>query len=307
MLFVLAIIPVIALLIFIYKRDMREKEPIGLLIGIFFAGMASIIPAIIVELIGMLILGLIFYYEPFLQAIFLAFLVIGPAEEAGKFLALRLITWKNKHFDHSYDAIVYAVCSSLGFACLENINYVFDKGVGVAIVRMLTSVPGHACFGVLMGFFYSKAKYASLTNDKKGYRKNIALSLIVPMLLHGVFDAILLGGEASGDVILTGLALVLWIIYVIALLVLTFILVIHASKNDYCIITIPDETQTQTVYKPTVVGNWTCSCGHVNQFSFCAMCGQQRPVADTWHCPSCGTLCTFKFCGNCGFPKPTTM
>ena len=304
MLFILAIIPVIALLVFIYKRDMREKEPIGLLIGIFFAGMASIIPAVIVELIGMLILGLIFYYEPFIQSILLAFLVIGPAEEAGKFLALRLITWKNKHFDHSYDAIVYAVCSSLGFACLENINYVFDKGVGVAIVRMLTSVPGHACFGVLMGFFYSKAKYASVIGDKKGCRRNIALSLVIPMALHGVFDAILLGGEATGDNVLAGLALILWIIFVIILLVTSFFLVIRASKNDYCIITIPDEAQTQTVYRPTVIGSWTCSCGSVNQFSFCGNCGNQRPVEGTWHCPSCGTLCTFKFCGNCGFPKP---
>ena len=43
MLFALAIIPVIALLIFIYVKDKNEKEPIGLLIGIFFAGLATCI------------------------------------------------------------------------------------------------------------------------------------------------------------------------------------------------------------------------------------------------------------------------
>lgn len=304
MLFALALVPVIALLIFIYKKDTREKEPIGLLIGIFFAGMASIIPVVIVEAIGMVVFGLIFYYEPVLNGIFLAFLCIGPAEEAGKYLALRIITWKNKHFDHSYDAIVYAVCSSLGFACLENITYVFRNGIGTAFLRMFTSVPGHACFGVFMGYFYSKAKYAHITGDKKGYRKYNALSLIVPMLLHGMFDAILMGGNATGDLILTGFALFLWVIFVVALLVSAFFIVVRASRDDYCIISLPDEPSTQTVYRPTAVGSWTCSCGSVNQFSFCAMCGKQRPVDTTWHCPSCGTLNAFKFCGNCGFPKP---
>ena len=41
MLFALALIPVIALLVFIYLKDKKEKEPIGLLIGLFFAGMGT--------------------------------------------------------------------------------------------------------------------------------------------------------------------------------------------------------------------------------------------------------------------------
>lgn len=300
-LLILALIPVIALLVFIYLRDKKEKEPIGLLIGLFFAGMATSITAIIGEVVGGVVLGLTISDFPVIQSILLAMFVVGPAEEMGKYLVLWLITWKNKHFDHSYDAIVYAVFVSLGFAALENVGYVFTNGIGTAFLRMFTSVPGHACFGVFMGYFYSKAKYAKLT--KKGsFGWNITLSMLVPILLHGVFDAIIFAGRASGDEIVNGLSGAVWLGYVIALIVCTFILVLHASKNDFCIITLPDNVQT--VFRPKIMGDWTCSCGAVNQFSFCPQCGKQRPVDNTWNCPSCGTLCTFKFCGHCGFPKP---
>lgn len=302
MLSALALIPVIGLLCFIYFNDKKEKEPFGLLIGLFFAGMGTVITAIIGELIGGAIVGAIFSSESVIGQVLVACLIVAPAEELGKFLVLRLITWKNKNFNYNYDAIVYAVFVSLGFAALENIEYVFMSGWSAAIMRMFTAVPGHACFAVFMGFFYSKAKYAAITKNKKAFRWNLTLSMVVPIVLHGIFDAILFAARATGEDIVIGLAGLLWLGFVIAMMVCTFILVLYASKNDYCIITLPDNVQT--VYRPRVVGSWTCSCGAVNQFSFCPSCGKQRPVDTTWNCPSCGSVNAFKFCGNCGFPKP---
>ena len=91
MLFALALIPVVALLIFIYIKDKQEKEPIGLLIGLFFAGVASIIPAVIPEFIGEFILEALFYYMPVLKMLIFAMCVVGPAEELSKFLVLCLL------------------------------------------------------------------------------------------------------------------------------------------------------------------------------------------------------------------------
>lgn len=304
MLFALALIPVIGLLIFIYVKDKKEKEPIGLLIGLFFAGMATVISGIILELIGELILEAIFPYNPVIKALLLAFIVVAPAEELGKFVVLRLITWKNKHFDYSYDAIVYAVFVSLGFACLENIGYVFQNGLATALMRMFTAVPGHACFAVIMGYFYSKAKYASLTNNKSGYTKNIWLAFLLPAFGHGVYDGILFASEASGEDLVVVFGVLLWIACVAALFVISIIIVIKSAKNDYCIITLPD--RVQTIYRPQIAGTWTCSCGVTNGFNFCSACGKPRPMVSSWHCPKCGTLGTFNFCGNCGCPKPAS-
>ena len=302
MLFALALIPVIGLLIFIYVRDKREKEPMGLLIGLFFAGVGTAIPAIILEVIGELILEAVIPYESVIKAVLLAMIVVGPAEEMGKYTVLRLITWKNKHYDYSYDAIVYAVFTSLGFAAIENIGYVFSGGLSVALTRMFTAIPGHTSFAVFMGFFYSKAKYASVTGNKSDYKKYNALSMIMPIIVHGLYDAIVMGGLAAEEDLVLGLAFLLWVVYVIALFVVSFIMVIKASKNDFCIVTLPGAFQT--VYRPAYLGNWTCGCGTVNQLNFCARCGSQRPYVENWTCPSCGAVSVFNFCGRCGCPKP---
>ncbi|MBR4913971.1 MAG: PrsW family intramembrane metalloprotease [Clostridiales bacterium] len=308
MLYALALIPVAGLLVFIYFNDKKEKEPFGLLVALFFAGMGTIITAIIGELIGGVVLNLFFPSNTVLGGIFDAMLIVAPAEEMGKFLVLRLITWKNKNFNYSYDAIVYAVFVSLGFAAFENITYVFGSGIGTALLRMFTAVPGHACFAVFMGFFYSKAKYASLTNKKGACAGFTALAMIIPILIHGIYDAILMGGGSSEVAILSGLSLVLWIFFVIALFVVSCILIVKSSRNDFCIVTLPDVGGfVQTIYKPSVIGGWTCSCGSVNQLNFCPKCGNQRPMSTTWYCPVCATPSAFNFCGHCGCPRPAAQ
>ena len=157
--------------IHLFFNDKKEKEPIGLQIGLFFAGIGSIIPAIIGEAIGQAVLNVVIPYNSVIKGYIFAILIVGPAEEIGKYLMLRLITWKSKHFNYSYDAIVYAVFVSLGFAAIENVGYVFMNGIGTALLRMFTAVPGHACFAVFMGYFYSKAKQAQASQDKKGIRQ----------------------------------------------------------------------------------------------------------------------------------------
>ena len=304
MLFSLALIPVVGLLLFIYFNDKKEKEPISLLIALFFAGMGTVITAFIAETIGQTIVELIFIVQLnnyMLSSIMVAVLVVGPAEELGKFLVLRLITWKNRNFNYSYDAIVYSVFVSLGFAALENVLYVFINGTDVALMRMFTAVPGHACFAVFMGYFYSKAKYASLTKSRK-CALHIMLSMLIPIVLHGIYDAIIMGGASSGDEVMSGISLVLWIGFVIALFVVSIILIIRSSRHDFCIVSLPGDNQL--VYRPEFVGTWTCSCGVINYLNYCSRCGNQRPMGNMWHCPVCGTLSTFNFCGHCGSPRP---
>ena len=190
-LFGIAVLPSILLMLFVYLKDKNEKEPLGLLASLFFLGVASVIPAAISEA---LLIGDDSPYDLpslFIQCVF----VIGLSEELCKFIFLFIRTWKSKHFNYTYDGIVYAVFVSLGFATLENIMYVFSKGFGVGILRALTSIPGHTFFAVLMGFFYSQAKLAASKKKYIGMTVNIILSLIIPILIHGVYDTIAMTGS----------------------------------------------------------------------------------------------------------------
>lgn len=86
------------------------------------------------------------------------FVIVAIAEESSKYFFLKKRTWNNPEFNCQYDGVVYAVFVSLGFALWENINYVLSYGFSTAIVRAITAIPGHACFGVFMGVFYGLAR-----------------------------------------------------------------------------------------------------------------------------------------------------
>ncbi|MGQ9701154.1 MAG: PrsW family glutamic-type intramembrane protease [bacterium] len=57
-------------------------------------------------------------------------------------------------FDEVMDGIVYCVASSLGFATVENIIYVLDRGAGTGILRAFLSVSGYAFFWCIDGLLY---------------------------------------------------------------------------------------------------------------------------------------------------------
>lgn len=230
--FSLAVIPSIVLLIFIYKNDRKEKEPMALLMKLFVYGVIVSYPVSFAEEIVSLPIDSLTTKGSFPYAILTAFVVAALCEEVGKFIVMRYLVWKDRNFNCTFDGIAYAVFVSLGFATLENILYVAEGGISTALVRMFVSVPGHMCFGVFMGYFFSKAKVADFSGDKSGYGKNIKRTLIVPIFLHGFYDCMLmLEGEIAGE-LTQAFAILIWYMFIIVLFIATFILVKIASRED---------------------------------------------------------------------------
>ncbi len=184
-----AIAPVVAILIYIYYRDKWEKEPLRKLIAALALGALSVIPVFFVE---MWLHDLIYNFQitKRLDALYTAFVVAAFTEETFKFLALLIIVWRSRQFSEKYDGIVYAVFVSLGFAMVENIKYVLDGGMNVAFVRAVTAVPAHALFGVTMGYYLSFARFSLFYK-----KKNFILALLIPIMLHGIYDFILMSAE----------------------------------------------------------------------------------------------------------------
>ena len=75
---------------------------------------------------------------------------------------------------------------SLGFAGVENIMYVVGEGIDVALTRGLLSVPLHALCGVIMGYYFSLARFN--TARQKGY---LLTAVAGAILAHGLYDFIL--------------------------------------------------------------------------------------------------------------------
>ena len=72
---------------------------------------------------------------------FMAFFVVGLGEELLKYLVVILYAFRKPCFNEPFDGIVYAVMVSLGFAAFENIIYVMEGGIGVAICECLQLFP----------------------------------------------------------------------------------------------------------------------------------------------------------------------
>ncbi|MBQ7679105.1 MAG: PrsW family intramembrane metalloprotease, partial [Butyrivibrio sp.] len=155
----LAVVPSIILFIVIWRSDKIEKEPAKLLWALFGCGALTIISAIIIGKLGELVFSFL-AAESLLYILIDNMILTALVEESGKFFVLKKLTWKHPAFDYTFDAVVYAVCASLGFATLENIIYLIDAGISTGIARAVFSVPGHTMFGVFMGYFYGMAKTA---------------------------------------------------------------------------------------------------------------------------------------------------
>ncbi len=224
LLIILASLPGILLIVYVYKQDKIEKEPKGLLLKLMLFGVLSIIPAVIAEVIGALILGLIFPEGGVLYAIIDCFFVVAFAEEGFKFLMLKAGSWKSREFNYSFDGVVYAVSTGLGFAIVENILYVIDSGVSLAFMRAFTAVVAHAVFGVIMGIFYGKARQFETLCDVKRKKLYFRRAVLYPVLVHGLYDYLLSVGS-----ILAGVA---FVVVLIVLYVVMFAGVKNAAKKD---------------------------------------------------------------------------
>ena len=221
-----ALLPVFLILRYVYLLDKNEREPINFVIKVVVYGAIFSIPCAGAERFLISIIST--YYHP--STIQFAWMenTVGVAlvEEFSKWLVLMLIVWKNRNFDYRYDGIVYAVSASLGFAALENILYIVSYGTGVSIGRAIFAIPGHATFGVFMGFFLSRAKTFWLDGKKNRMKICKLFALCIPMLIHGAYDFLL-----SEQVAELGYQFVFYI-YVILLDYFAWRVIKHEFRTD---------------------------------------------------------------------------
>jgi RsiW-degrading membrane proteinase PrsW (M82 family) len=179
--------PGIAIAVFIYYSDKWEKEPKKLVLKSFFLGGLAVFPTyyfegMVEEVLGMR--ALVDEHSPLFwpKTIFYAFFGVALAEELCKFLFLKAFVCDDQEFSEPFDGIVYGGMVGCGFATVENIMYVLPHGQEVGILRMITAVPGHAFFGVILGYFMGRAKFSV------NRARHLLHGLVVVVLLHGIYD-----------------------------------------------------------------------------------------------------------------------
>lgn len=190
------IAPGLALLSYFYLKDQYDSEPISQVMRTFITGALLVFPIMFIQYV-------LQTENVIPEGIWSALITTSLLEEFFKWFILFYTAVKHADFDEPYDGIVYGVAVSLGFATMENILYLVANGLEYAIGRALLPVSSHALFGVIMGYYFGKGKFIV----PRG--KWLVYSLLVPFLLHAVYDYII-SMEKNWLIIITPFMLYLW-------------------------------------------------------------------------------------------------
>lgn len=219
-LIILAILPSIIIGYLIYKADKVEQEPKKELFKALILGVISVLITLFLSWITG-ILDIDTNKLTGIEMLLYSFICIAFIEELSKWICTKLLITHNKNYDYLFDGIVYAVYVSLGFATVENLLYTVPGGVLTGIIRALVTVPSHAFYAIFMGYYISKSKDSSKKSDKLRYT---LASIIIPTILHGIFDSLLLLQNV--------LLLLLFIVFVIFLYIISIQKVKLLSINE---------------------------------------------------------------------------
>ena len=188
-----AVLPALLLVWFFHARD-TFPEPPRVLWTTFGLGCLSVVPAVA---LGLTIEPVLQTRDALSVAAFQAFVIAALCEEAAKLSVLLGYSFRRSEFDEAMDGVVYGAAASLGFATLENTLYVLDGGFAIAIMRGVLSVPGHATYGAVMGYYVGRARF-----DAGNRWRLVGLGLLAAVLLHGFYDLPLMlmdKGEAATE------------------------------------------------------------------------------------------------------------
>ena len=222
----LSLLPGLIIIIFIFFSDKHEKEPIGLLLVSF--------------IFGIITFGLAYFTGNFLtehhqvepnnlmDELFFAFIIVALVEETFKFSFVRFILYRNHNFNEPFDGIVYTVMVAMGFATIENVIFVMEGGVTTGIVRMFSTVPAHATFAVIMGYYLGKAKFnekkialdidgdgvPDINLNTKLFTYLIAfIGFVIATVIHGFYDYFLLTSFMPGIWIMAFISLSIAVLF----------------------------------------------------------------------------------------------
>lgn len=184
--------PVVFLLWYFDRLDKEQKESRRFLWKIFLWGVLVTFVAGAVEYILGVSLGGLFT-DPLISLLVIAFVFVAATEEGLKYWVVKKKAYDHPAFNEYYDGVIYAVVASLGFAALENIIYVLEGGLYIAIIRALLAVPAHALFGAIMGYHMGLARFEK---DKHKEGKLLRKGVFWAIFFHGLYDFLLLTSSA---------------------------------------------------------------------------------------------------------------
>jgi len=202
-LFLLALIPPLLVMAMLFFSDRFEKEPLPLIFACMAGGVLVTVP---IMGLAKLLPGFfsLRFASPVMTAFFSSFVHAAFIEETLKFLVVFFIVLKARSFNEPFDAVVYYVGVGVGFAVIENLQYIamgshealaYGDQSGVytpffqvsLIMGVMRSLPGHMVFAAISGYFVARYRFGR----SAGQARWLWLAWAAALVVHGTFNFLL--------------------------------------------------------------------------------------------------------------------
>jgi protease PrsW len=296
---VLGLAPGLLWLWLIYRGNKYRPDPKGLVIRTFLFGMVATIPVTFVET-GLLLPYVFMHIETFRnfsidslnylsfgEMAYLAFIVAGFTEELFKFLVVKTTIYKSPYYDEPVDGLVYSSAAALGFASVENIEYLILFGWQTALVRAPITTLAHVVFSAMWGYPLALKKL-----KRKNSTAFLWLGLIGAMAGHGLYDFLAFQQNDS----FTKIPILLGMIGLFGGLIALFVFLITRSQRLS-----PFKEKNAEL----LISCLNCQMHIPYNADFCPFCGiklaQNKAIYPVF-CGKCGTELSIaaNFCTSCG-------
>ncbi len=178
----LAVVPTLIWMAYIYRLDRVEPEPWSMVFGVFFAA------GLLWHSIGKPVMQDVFqisswvHHSTVSETVAAVFLV-GTLQQLCTYLAVRYTVYLTGEFDDPLDGIVYATAASLGVATLTNIDFVM-AGSGVLPLEGATAIATSALINVaaaaVLGYGLGRARFSNA-----GVQRWIGGAFALSVVTHG--------------------------------------------------------------------------------------------------------------------------
>lgn len=217
---ILTIVPSILLFSLILYSDRKSKEPLLMILICVFSGAFTICLSLLLD-------KLVLKFNIISGALFTStrsysiyrILILAAVEEYSKVLVLYLFLFKNRSYDDIFDGFVYSSITALSFSLVETFLYVFNEQTyadmsSLAVLRNFTAIPLHLVCGICMGYFLSLEKFAKFRKRKL---LNMALALLVPTLIHTVYNTFFSIVSLTDGSVVSVLVVILFVLSIYAI------------------------------------------------------------------------------------------
>ena len=177
------LVPIVLICVFVYLRDrVRPEKPMHLLIT-FVLGALFALPAYFIE-------RTIDDYGwqnsiEFLPYTLYMLLGVALIEELFKYLPVLVYPFRRSFFDEPLDGIVYCVYAAMGFATVETVVYAPMLDWEGVLARATLTIPAHAAFAMIAGYFLGRARTPSGTGHRGKY---VLYGLLWAIVAHWLYD-----------------------------------------------------------------------------------------------------------------------